>query len=72
METIQYITQEGERWDTVSFKMYGTPNEVQRIIEANPNIPITERLEGGLVLEIPILETNNLTTDKEDLPPWKR
>lgn len=72
METIQYITQEGERWDTVSFKMYGTPNEVQRIIEANPNIPITERLEGCLVLEIPILETNNLTTDKEDLPPWKR
>ena len=72
METIQYITQEGERWDTVSFKMYGTANEVQRIIDANPNVVINDRLKGGLVLEIPVVDANNLTTNKEDLPPWKR
>ena len=72
METTQYTTIEGERWDTVSFKMYGVPNEIHRLIEANPNIPYCERLKGGLVLEIPILETNNLITDKENLPPWKR
>lgn len=72
MATIQYITQEGERWDMVSFKMYGTVNEVPRIVEANPQIPIKERLTGGIVLEIPVLEENNIEINKELLPPWKR
>lgn len=72
METIQYETTEGERWDTVSFKMYGTVNEVQRIIEENPQVPIADRLPGGLILEIPVLEENNIEPDKEQLPPWKQ
>ena len=71
-DTIQYITQEGERWDTVSFKMYGTVNEVQRIVEANPAVPVKERLTGGTVLEIPVLEENNVAVNKELFPPWKR
>lgn len=71
-ETIQYITQEGERWDTVSFKMYGTVSEAPRIIENNPQIPITERLRGGLVLEIPVMESNNIAVNRNLLPPWKR
>lgn len=71
-DTIQYITQYGERWDTISFKMYGTTNEVPGIIEANSNVPITERLPEGLVLEIPILDTNNVAVDSSLLPPWKQ
>lgn len=72
MNTIQYITQEGERWDTVSFKMYGTISEVQRILESNPQVPIKPRLTGGMVLEIPVLESNNVAVNKNLLPPWKR
>ena len=70
--TIQYVTQEGERWDTVSFKMYGTVGEVPRIAEANPQVPLSTRLAGGLVLEIPVLESNNVTLSPALLPPWKR
>lgn len=71
-DTIQYVTQGGERWDTVSFKMYGTVSEVQRIVDANPAVPVTERLTGGTVLDIPVLEENNVAVDKMLLPPWKR
>lgn len=71
-DTIQYITQEGERWDSISFKMYGTVNEVPSIIEANSQIPITARLTGGLVLEIPVLDDNNVAIDSSLLPPWKQ
>ncbi|MCO5285211.1 MAG: tail protein X [Chitinophagaceae bacterium] len=71
-DTIQYITQEGERWDAISQKMYGTLSEVPRILDTNPQIPITDRLKGGLVLEIPILESNDVTVNSNLLPPWKR
>lgn len=72
MATIQYITQDGERWDTVSQKMYGSVGEVQLLTDTNPQIPITERLSGGLVLEIPVLESNDVTINDNLLPPWKR
>lgn len=71
-KTIQYITVEGERWDTISFKMYGTPFEVDRIIQANTNVPIKERLKGGIVLEIPVIEEYQVQPAAELLPPWKR
>jgi len=69
---IQYITKEGERWDTISFKMYGTTNEIEKIIKANPQIPILDKLKSGIILEIPIMEENNLKPDKNLLPPWKK
>lgn len=71
-ETIQYIAQEGERWDTVSMKAYGTPFEVEGIILANPNVPITDRLSGGTKLDIPIIPDFLLKPFSNLLPPWKR
>ncbi len=71
-KTIQYQTQEGERWDTVSQKMYGNPYEVRRIIEANLKAPISERIMTGAVLEIPVLEDNTVEVNRMLLPPWKR
>lgn len=69
---IQYVTKDNERWDMISQKMYGTPFEVQRIIDSNPDVNITERLPPGKVLEIEVLEDNNISVNKDLLPPWKR
>ena len=71
-KTIPYIVTEGERWDTIAEKAYGKASAYQGIIAANPNVPITTRLNGGIVLLIPILENNSIVTDAESLPPWKR
>lgn len=68
----QHTTQEGERWDTVSWKAYGTVSRVPEIIEANPAVPITDRLPAGVVLIIPVIETADAKIPKENLPPWKQ
>lgn len=72
MANTQYVTQDGERWDTVAYKAYGRADLAHIIITANPGIPVTAWLKGGTVLEIPILEETMVKTDAELLPPWKR
>lgn len=71
MATIQYTVTEGERWDNVSSIAYGTPFEIQRLIKANPNVPIQELIPGGTVLELPVID-ESIVADKSLLPPWKR
>jgi phage tail protein X len=71
-ETIQYICTEGDRWDLISWKAYGTIDNTADIIAANPNVLITERLAAGTVLDIPIVDSSNVLTDTEKLPPWKQ
>lgn len=72
METTNYIVIDGERWDTVSNKAYGSPSLYRSIIEANPNVPISTRLIGGTVLIIPIIPITDVKTNKELLPPWRQ
>lgn len=72
MANTQYVVQDGERWDSIAYKAYGRADLAHVIIEANPKVPITARLAGGTVLEIPILEETLVKTDAELLPPWKR
>lgn len=72
METIAYKTIEGIRWDTIAFLAYGSADKMNVIIAANPEVPITEKLPSGIVLQIPVLEETAIKTDSELLPPWKR
>lgn len=68
----QYITIEGERWDTIAHKAYGMPAAFSQIIAANPLVPITPRIAGGTILNIPVIENNSIKTTAEQLPPWKQ
>lgn len=67
----EYITTEGQRWDSIAFLAYGDASLYPTIQSANPFIPRADTLAGGLRLQIPILE-NSATTDESLLPPWKR
>lgn len=71
-EQTQYIVKEGERWDTVAYKAYGRASLFHAIVESNPAVPVTPRITGGTVLNIPLLSDNSVKTDKELLPPWKQ
>lgn len=81
-DSFEYITIDNERWDQVAYKAYGVitlTNDdgskkpaMQTIIEANPSVPIYDKLPGGLILIIPVLTTNAAKTSTELLPPWKR
>ena len=67
----EHITQENERWDTIAYKAYGDPTEVNRLLEANPSVPINAVLPAGIRLLVPIVETVSVEIDKKLLPPWK-
>lgn len=66
---LTHITTEGERWDQLAWKYYGNALEYERIVAANPQVPIAPTLLGGLRLSIPVIEETQIV---EDLPPWKR
>lgn len=69
-EYVEYVTREGERWDQVSMRHYGTAYGYERIIVANPTVPIAPTLPGGIRLAIPVIARSS--TDSQQLPPWKR
>lgn len=72
MDFLDDITIEGMRWDTLSQKWFGNPNDAKKIIEVNRHVPITPRLPGGIRILIPIIEPSNKSTDTAKLPPWKK
>lgn len=67
---VEHITTEGERWDQISNAYYGNPYEQARLVDANPTVPPTVVLPGGLSLLVPIIE--EAPQSVEDLPPWRR
>lgn len=67
----EYITSEGERWDTVAQKAYGDATKYADIIEANPSVSISDVFMAGVRLLVPIIEVT-APSIKELLPPWKR
>jgi phage tail protein X len=69
-EYVPYVTQEGDRWDLVSYRHYGTPYDYERIIAANPTAPIRPALPAGIRLAIPVIDRTR--TLAAPLPPWKR
>jgi len=54
----------------IQYTFYNDATKYERIIEANPNIPITPILKAGLKLKIPVLDETE--TIKFELPPWKK
>ena len=72
MATLTYITKEGVRWDRIAFEAYGDANLMNTIIAANLDVDITEKLPGGITLQIPVLETTATIPAENLLPPWKR
>lgn len=72
MNYVKYTTNQGERLDTIARKLYGDPTRWKDIIDANPTLPLIPNYEAGVVLRVPIIETETPTGVIENLPPWKR
>lgn len=67
---VEYITNQGERWDTVAYKAYGDPMLFPQIAEANRGIPLDVVFIDGIRLRVPVLD--GVSIDTNLLPPWKR
>ena len=73
--TREYITSEGERWDTISYKAFGRPDLYHLIFEANRetlyNIKYPATTPAGLKLLLPQLPPQELA-QTDEVPPWKK
>ena len=66
---LTHISRDGERWDTLAARYYGNALDYERIVVANPHVPLNTILTAGLTLSIPVIEQEDIT---KDLPPWLR
>ncbi|MBR5202387.1 MAG: LysM domain-containing protein [Clostridia bacterium] len=64
-----YIASAGDRFDTISFKYYGTEFLADKLMKENPAFVACLIFKGGEVLTIPIFDD---IESKETLAPWRR
>lgn len=66
--TKTYTTVQGDMWDSIAYKLYGSESGLNALLEANPAYMDYVVLPGGLTLKVP--EYTKPTTNR--LPPWRR
>lgn len=71
MQFTEYTTKEGQRWDTIAWECFGNVDLLPLLLEHNPGVPVTDVLEGGITLRVPIVEAVE-EVNETLLPPWKR
>lgn len=64
----QYITKQGDTFDSIAFKVFGDRRYTRELMEANPNHLEIVVFSGGIVLDVPEI-TEEITTG--DQPPWR-
>lgn len=69
-EIIEYMTQDGDRWDLIAYKFYGDSRFYEPIIKANPIIPIgIFRIPAGIMLKIPKIKASDYIQEEIE-SPW--
>lgn len=63
----RYTTIQGDMWDYISFKVYGSERFMNILLEANPDQAETVVFPAGVVLECPDVSRDA----PRFLPPWK-
>lgn len=64
MKTIQ-----GDTWDTISLRAYGSTEYMDVLISANPGARLMAIFPAGVEIIVPEIDT---TQTASNLPPWKR
>jgi phage tail protein X len=65
-----YTTNQGDTWTSIAWKAYGDVSKMDEVIMANPYIPASAVISGGIDITVPILDKASLNPSM--LPPWKR
>ena len=62
------ITVQGQAWDQVALKRYGSEKQMGSLLPANVDEIDALLFEGGIALEIPAIEPLRV----KSVPPWER
>lgn len=63
-----YTTQQGDTWDYIAYKEYGTELGMNILMEANPEYRNEVVFSSGITLKVPDYEAKAQSV----LPPWRR
>lgn len=70
---IEHVCADGDRWDQLAYHYYGDAFAYERLIAANPHLPISPLLEAGWIVRVPLVDDTKVQLIADDLlPPWKR
>ena len=72
IQSINYTVKQGERWDSLAWKFYGSVKAMNVLIENNPTIPLSAVLASGTQVVVPIIDNTSEIVKSTNLPPWKR
>ncbi|WP_421663658.1 tail protein X [Lysinibacillus telephonicus] len=62
-----YTTIQGDTWDIIAYRVYGTSFVMSQLMQANPDYMKIGVFSAGTVLKMPDIDT---TEANEELPPW--
>lgn len=65
MSSNNYTTIQGETWDLIAYKLWGSENLVQILFDANTDHKNTLFFKGGIVLNVPDVEIKDYTIRPE-------
>lgn len=63
-----YTTIQGDEWDKISYRIYGSEYFMTKLMDANPEYIDTAVFSSGVILKVPEVEAPLPSA----LPPWKR
>ena len=63
-----YVTVQGDTWDIISLRIYGTEKQMSTLIEANPAYRETVFFSANITLQAPEMPVST----PSNLPPWRR
>lgn len=64
----QYITKQGDTFDSIAFKVLGDRRYAKELMESNPDHLDTVIFSGGITLNVPEI-TEPVAADNQ--PPWR-
>lgn len=65
----KYITQKGETWDMIAYKVYGDERKADIIMKANSQLLDTFVFDYGVEISVPSLKSDMVISDTR--PPWR-
>lgn len=71
MSSINYTTKQGERWDQLAYRFYGSVKSMNVLTDANPTVSLSPIIDSGTDLIIPIVDNSTDSVITVNVPPWK-
>ena len=65
-----YRTSQGDMWDSISYKMYGSENYADQLIESNTAYRNVTLFPGNITLTIPDIDSS--VESANNSPPWRK